>query len=131
MGTDPINLKGIIPDIIHFVWIGSITPDVELYIRVWENYNKDKEVILWQDRDSEICMKFQRQLYMSMRVFLTESFFTSRGMTLENVREWLHRYRQWAVTACLQNSAEILCKRLTDALFIWTFIQYASTFSPV
>ncbi|VFP80034.1 Probable replication-associated protein RepA2 (plasmid) [Candidatus Erwinia haradaeae] len=34
-----------------------------------------------------------------MRVFLTENFFTSRGMNVESVRQWLHKYRQWAISA--------------------------------
>ncbi|KFW97764.1 hypothetical protein [Pectobacterium carotovorum] len=39
-----------------------------------------------------------------MRIFLTENFFTSRGMTVENVRQWLHKYRQWAVASGVAQS---------------------------
>ncbi|MEN4642402.1 TcdA/TcdB catalytic glycosyltransferase domain-containing protein [Pantoea agglomerans] len=60
--TGCINPKEIVPDIIHFVWIGSMIPDLKLYIRIWGEYNRDKEIILWQDSDTEMCMEFQRKL---------------------------------------------------------------------
>ena len=60
--TDPTYLKEIIPNIIHFIWLGSNNPDVDLYMRIWQNFNTDKEVILWQDADSEKCMDFQDYL---------------------------------------------------------------------
>lgn len=34
--------------------------------------------------------------YKPLRLFLTPSFFTSRGITVEEIRQWLHAYRQWA-----------------------------------
>ena len=60
--ADCCNVKETIPDIIHFVWIGSIIPDVNLYIQTWREYNRDKEIILWQDKDTVNCMDFQRKL---------------------------------------------------------------------
>ncbi|WP_267443741.1 Replication protein [Erwinia psidii] len=55
-------------------------------------------VVIHRDRDADAGQ------YKPMRVFLTERFFTSRGMTLENVREWLHKYRQWAITSGVAES---------------------------
>lgn len=55
-------------------------------------------VVIHRDRDADAGQ------YKPMRVFLTERFFTSRGMTLENVREWLHKYRQWAITSGMAES---------------------------
>jgi len=54
--------------------------------------------VVHRDRDSDSGQN------KPMRIFLTESFFTSRGMTVENVREWLHKYRQWAVASGVAES---------------------------
>lgn len=55
-------------------------------------------VVVHRDRDSDAGQ------YKPMRIFLTDNFFTSRGMTLDNIREWLHKYRQWAVASGLAES---------------------------
>ncbi|WP_049778728.1 hypothetical protein [Erwinia tasmaniensis] len=55
-------------------------------------------VVVHRDRDSDSGQ------HKPMRIFLTESFFTSRGMTVENVRSWLHKYRQWAVASGVAES---------------------------
>ncbi|WP_114193323.1 TcdA/TcdB catalytic glycosyltransferase domain-containing protein [Edaphovirga cremea] len=55
-----------VPDILHFVWIGPTIPDVELYIRVWKFSNPEKNIILWQDEESEICKHFQECLYLNI-----------------------------------------------------------------
>ncbi|WP_455865468.1 Replication protein [Pantoea agglomerans] len=54
--------------------------------------------VVHRDRDSDSGQN------KPMRIFLTESFFTSRGMSVENVREWLHKYRQWAVASGVAES---------------------------
>ncbi|KAB8312641.1 Replication protein [Erwinia endophytica] len=55
-------------------------------------------VVVHRDRDSDSGQN------KPMRIFLTEKCFTSRGMTLENVRAWLHKYRQWAVASGVAES---------------------------
>lgn len=55
-------------------------------------------VVVHRDRDSDSGQ------HKPMRVFLTERFFTSRGMTVESVRQWLHNYRQWAIAAGVAES---------------------------
>lgn len=55
-------------------------------------------VVVHRDRDTDSGQN------KPMRIFLTESFFTSRGMSLENVREWLHKYRQWAISSGVAES---------------------------
>lgn len=42
--------------------------------------------------------------YKAMRIFLTERFFTSRGISVEEIRLWLHGYRQWAIVNGLTES---------------------------
>lgn len=69
-----------IPDIIHFVWIGSIIPDVKLYIQAWGEYNRDKEIILWQDRDTEKYMEFQRKLAQYAAEKLTDKEDEDSGL---------------------------------------------------
>ncbi len=46
-----------------------------------------------------------------MRIFLTELFFTSRGMTIDNVRQWLHKYRQWAIATGVAESLRVKYER--------------------
>lgn len=55
-------------------------------------------VVVHRDKDMDAGQ------YKPMRVFLTEAFFTSRGMTLDNIREWLHKYRLWAVASGIAES---------------------------
>lgn len=55
-------------------------------------------VVIHRDRDADAGQ------YKPMRIFLTERFFTSRGMTLESVRESLHKYRQWAISSGMAES---------------------------
>lgn len=42
--------------------------------------------------------------FKPMRIFLTEQFFTSRGIGVEEIRHWLHKYRQWAIARGLTQS---------------------------
>lgn len=42
--------------------------------------------------------------FKPMRIFLTETFFTSRGIGVEEIRHWLHQYRQWAIARGLTQS---------------------------
>lgn len=60
--TDLICLKEIIPNIIHFIWLGNDNPDVNLYIRTWQYFNTDKEIILWHDVDSKKSIYFQETI---------------------------------------------------------------------
>nr|WP_244989465.1 Replication protein [Erwinia rhapontici] len=55
-------------------------------------------VVVHRDRDADSGQN------KPMRIFLTESFFTSRGMTVEDIRTWLHKYRQWAVAEGISES---------------------------
>ncbi|WP_336804097.1 Replication protein [Erwinia aphidicola] len=55
-------------------------------------------VVVHRDRDADSGQN------KPMRIFLTESFFTSRGMSVEDIRTWLHRYRQWAVASGIAES---------------------------
>ncbi|PIJ50048.1 Replication protein [Erwinia sp. OLTSP20] len=55
-------------------------------------------VVVHRDKDSDTGQN------KPMRIFLTETCFTSRGMTVENVRAWLHKYRQWAVASGVAES---------------------------
>lgn len=57
--ADLIFLKEIIPNIIHFIWLGNDNPDVDLYIRTWQYFNTDKKIILWNDEDTKKCINFQ------------------------------------------------------------------------
>lgn len=56
-------------------------------------------VVVHRDHDTDAGQ------YKPMRIFLTEHFFMSRGITLNNIREWLHKYRQWAIASGLAESA--------------------------
>lgn len=42
--------------------------------------------------------------YKPMRLFLTDKCFTSRGISVERVREWLHKFRQWAIASGVAES---------------------------
>lgn len=55
-------------------------------------------VVVHRDRDTDSGQN------KPMRIFLTENFFSSRGMTVENVRQYLHKYRQWAVASGVAQS---------------------------
>lgn len=55
-------------------------------------------VVVHRDRDADSGQN------KPMRIFLTDSFFTSRGMTIETVRQSLHKYRQWAVASGVAES---------------------------
>ncbi len=55
-------------------------------------------VVVHRDKDADSGQ------YRPMRIFLTENCFTSRGMTVENIRTWLHKYRQWAVASGVAES---------------------------
>lgn len=76
--------------VLHIYQNGRKAYDIMLNaLRVLEQLNY---IVIHRDHDSDSGQ------YKPMRIFLTEMFFTSRGMTLENVREWLSKYRQWAIS---------------------------------
>lgn len=82
--------------VLHIYESGRKAYDVLLNaLRVLEQLDY---VVVHRDRDSDSGQN------KPMRIFLTENFFTSRGMTVENVRQWLHKYRQWAVASGVAES---------------------------
>lgn len=82
--------------VLHVYESGRKAYDVALNaLRVLEQLDY---VVVHRDRDTDSGQN------KPMRIFLTETFFTSRGMSLENVREWLHKYRQWAVASGVAES---------------------------
>lgn len=82
--------------VLHIYESGRKAYDVLLNaLRVLEQLDY---VVVHRDRDSDSGQ------HKPMRIFLTENFFSSRGMTVENVRQWLHKYRQWAVASGVAQS---------------------------
>lgn len=82
--------------VLHVYDSGRKAYDVALNaLRVLEQLDY---VVVHRDRDTDSGQN------KPMRIFLTETFFTSRGMSVENIREWLHKYRQWAVTSGVAES---------------------------
>lgn len=82
--------------VLHVYESGRKAYDVALNaLRVLEQLDY---VVVHRDRDTDSGQN------KPMRIFLTETFFTSRGMSLENVREWLHKYRQWAIASGVAES---------------------------
>jgi hypothetical protein len=82
--------------VLHVYESGRKAYDVALNaLRVLEQLDY---VVVHRDRDSDSGQN------KPMRIFLTENFFTSRGMSVENIREWLHRYRLWAVASGVAES---------------------------
>lgn len=82
--------------VLHVYESGRKAYDVALNaLRVLEQLDY---VVVHRDRDTDSGQN------KPMRIFLTETFFTSRGMSVENIREWLHKYRQWAVASGVAES---------------------------
>lgn len=83
---------------LHVYENGRKAYDVLLHaLRVMEQLDY---VVVHRDRDADSGQN------KPMRIFLTDKCFTSRGITVENVREWLHKYRQWAVASGLAESIQ-------------------------
>ncbi|KMV67166.1 Replication protein, partial [bacteria symbiont BFo1 of Frankliniella occidentalis] len=83
-------------NVLHVYESGRKAYDVLLNaLRVLEQLDY---VVVHRDRDADSGQN------KPMRIFLTESFFTSRGMSVEDIRTWLHRYRQWAVASGVAQS---------------------------
>lgn len=81
---------------LHVYESGRKSYDVTLHaLRVLEELDY---VVVHRDRDSDSGQN------KPMRIFLTERCFTSRGIAVEDMREWLHKYRQWAITKGLAQS---------------------------
>lgn len=82
--------------VLHIYESGRKAYDVLLHaLRVLEQLDY---VVVHRDRDTDSGQN------KPVRIFLTERCFTSRGMTVENVRHWLHKYRQWAVATGVAES---------------------------
>ncbi|KMV67214.1 Replication protein, partial [bacteria symbiont BFo1 of Frankliniella occidentalis] len=83
-------------NVLHVYESGRKAYDVLLNaLRVLEQLDY---VVVHRDRDADSGQN------KPMRIFLTESFFTSRGISVEDIRTWLHRYRQWAVASGIAES---------------------------
>lgn len=82
--------------VLHVYETGRKSYDVLLKaLRVMEQLDY---IVVHRDKDADAGQ------YKPMRIFLTEKYFTSRGITLENVREGLHKYRQWAIASGVAES---------------------------
>lgn len=81
-------------------------------LHVYENGRKSYDVLLKALRVMEqldyVVVHREKDAdagqYKPMRIFLTEKHFTSRGISLENVRQGLHKYRQWAIATGVAES---------------------------
>jgi hypothetical protein len=77
-------------NVLHVYENGRKAYDVLLHaLRVLEQMDY---VVIHRDRDADSGQN------KPMRIFLTDKCFTSRGIRVENIREWLHKYRQWAIS---------------------------------
>ncbi|MEQ9927980.1 Replication protein [Pectobacterium parvum] len=82
--------------VLHVYENGRKSYDVLLKaLRVMEQLDY---VVIHRDKDVDAGQ------FKPMRIFLTEKCFTSRGMTVENIRQWLHKYRQWAIASGVAES---------------------------
>ncbi|MDU3817384.1 MAG: TcdA/TcdB catalytic glycosyltransferase domain-containing protein [Pantoea sp.] len=67
---NPIHLlianKNVIPDIIHFIWIGTNKNKNKQYINIWKQANKDKKIVYWVDKDSYFFETLQKILKESI-----------------------------------------------------------------
>lgn len=85
-------------NVLHVYQNGRKAYDVLLHaLRVMEQLDY---VVVHRDRDADSGQN------KPMRIFLTEKCFTSRGFTLESIRESLHKYRQWAIASGLAESMQ-------------------------
>lgn len=74
---------------LHVYDNGRKSYDITLHaLRVLEELDY---VVVHRDRDSDSGQN------KPMRIFLTERCFTSRGIAVDDIRQWLHKYRQWAI----------------------------------
>lgn len=55
-------------------------------------------VVIHRDMDADVGQ------WKPMRIFLTEKCFTSRGISVDNIRQWLHKFRQWAISSGVAES---------------------------
>lgn len=85
-------------NVLHVYQNGRKAYDVLLHaLRVMEQLDY---VVVHRDRDADSGQN------KPMRIFLTEKCFTSRGFTLDSIRESLHKYRQWAIASGLAESMQ-------------------------
>lgn len=52
------NGKIIVPDVMHFVWVGDSNQINSKYIEVWAKVNKNKRIYLWLDQNTSLCNLF-------------------------------------------------------------------------
>lgn len=83
---------------LHIYENGRKAYDVMLHaLRVMEQLDY---VVVHRDRDTDSGQN------KPMRIFLTDKCFSSRSLAVENIREWLHKYRQWAIASGLAESMQ-------------------------
>ncbi|HEY3592117.1 MAG TPA: Replication protein [Buttiauxella sp.] len=89
--------------VLHRYENGRLAYDVLLHaLRVQEELNY---LVIHRDHDTDSGQ------YKPMRIFLTEKFFTSRGISVDEIRLWLHKYRQWAIAQGLAESLSLRYER--------------------
>lgn len=58
----PQSEKVVVPDIIHFVWIGTFTKITIDYIKIWKEANTDKKIYIWCDEHATLSLLFHNAL---------------------------------------------------------------------
>lgn len=59
--------KIIVPDLLHFVWIGDTNRACPDYMRLWKKTNPDKRILFWHDPDSSLS----HQLHESIEKYVS------------------------------------------------------------
>ncbi|MCT4709285.1 Replication protein [Enterobacteriaceae bacterium H11S18] len=89
--------------VLHQYENGRLAYDVLLHaLRVQEELDY---LVIHRARDTDSGQ------FKPMRIFLTEKFFTSRGITVDEIRQWLHKFRQWAIAQGLAESLSLRNER--------------------
>lgn len=84
--------------VLHRYESGRLAYDILLHaLRVLEELSY---LVVHRARDTDSGQ------FKPMRIFLTERFFTSRGIAVDEIRQWLHQYRQWAMSQGLTFSLQ-------------------------
>ncbi|WNJ82295.1 Replication protein (plasmid) [Cedecea neteri] len=84
--------------VLHQYDNGRLAYDVLLHaLRVMEELDY---LVVHRARDTDSGQ------FKPMRIFLTETFFTSRGIAVDEIRQWLHQFRQWAIARGLTTSLQ-------------------------
>lgn len=54
--------KVLVPDLLHFVWVGDTNQVCTDYIDIWEQTNQDKEIFFWCDLNLSQCHSFHSSI---------------------------------------------------------------------